>query len=114
MFSYGLGFDIEGMDDLVEQTRRLRDMYDSLKRDFEQDADDSVPHFRVCLNAELRKTEDGPQIHVEVLHRANVAAALKDRKEKIEKLLDGLDELTKEAAKFEAEMNHPNNSGGLQ
>ena len=112
MFSYGLGFDIEGMDELVEQTRQLRDMYESLRRDFEQDSDDSAPHFRICLDTTIRKTEDGPQIHIDVLHRAIVVAALKNRKEKIEKLLNGIDELTKAAAKFEMEMNHPNNSAG--
>lgn len=114
MISYGFGFNIEGIDDLVEQTKQLRDMYDSLKRDFEQDADDSAPHFRVCLDAAIRKTEEGPQIHIDVLHRAIVVSALRNRKEKIEKLLDGIDELTKAAAKFEMEMNHPNNSADLR
>lgn len=114
MFSYGFGFDIEGMADLAEQTKQLRDIYDSLRRDFEQDVDDSVSHFRVCLDAKIRKTEDGPQIHIDVLHRAFVVSALRNRKEKIEKLLDGIDELTKAVAKFEAEMNQPNNSAGLQ
>ena len=114
MFSYGLGFNIDGMDDLVEQAKQLRDMYDSLRRDFEQDTDDSAPHFGICLDAAIRKSEDGPQIHIDVLHRAIVVTALKNRKEKIERLLNGIDELVKAAAKFEMEMNHPNSSVDLR
>lgn len=114
MFCYGTMFDIEGIDDLIEQTRRLRDMYESFKKDVLRDNDDSVPHFSLTLGARVQKTPEGPKVHIEMEHRAYVVATLKEQKEKIERLLEGIDTLASAAAKFEAEMNGPNNSGAPQ
>ncbi|WP_297997868.1 hypothetical protein [uncultured Oscillibacter sp.] len=107
-------FDIEGIDDLIEQTRRLWDMYESFKKDVLRDNDDSVPHFSLTLGARVQKTPEGPKVHIEMEHLAYVVATLKEQKEKIERLLEGIDTLASAAAKFEAEMNGPNNSGAPQ
>lgn len=105
MFCYGTTFDVEGIDELVEQTRQLRDLYESFKEDVLRDSDDSVPHFRLTLGAQVQKTPEGPKVHIELEHRAYIVATLKAQKEKIEKMLDGIDALASSAVKFEAEMN---------
>lgn len=107
MFSYGLNFDIDDTDGLIEQTRYLRDIYDSLRQDFEQDNDDSIPQFNIYLRAEVRRTDNGPQMHFEVMNQAHVVAELRDRKEKIEKLLEGIEALALSARLLESEMNSP-------
>ena len=105
MFCYGTMFDVEGMDDLIEQTRRLRDLHESFKKDVLRDNDDSVPHFSLTLGARMQKTPEGPKVRIELEHRAYVEAALREQKDKIENLLDGIDTLALSAAKFEAEIN---------
>lgn len=110
MFSYGMAFDVENFDNLIEQTRRLRDLYESFKKDVLRDGDDSVPYFRLTLGTQVQKTPEGPKIHIELEHRAYVVATLKAQKEKIEKMLDGIDALASSAEKFEAEMNGVNSN----
>ena len=62
MFCYGTMFDVEGMDDLIEQTRRLRDLHESFKKDVLRDNDDSVPHFSLTLGARMQKTPEAPKV----------------------------------------------------
>lgn len=110
MFSFGISFDTEIFDDLNERIKRLRDMYSSLKRDFINDDDDSVPHFNLYLGSEILKTDVGPQLRVALRNKAHVVAVLKERKEKIEKLLAEIDELEIAASKLESEVNQSKSS----
>lgn len=113
MFCYGTMFDVEGIDPLIEQTRSLRDLYESFKKDVLRDNDDTVPHFSLTLGAQMQKTPEGPKIHIVMEHRAYVEATLKAQKEKIEKLLAGIDALALSAAEFEDEMNARSNNNGV-
>lgn len=109
MISYGMQFDIEGADELIEQTRLLRDLSDSLRHDFLSDNDENVPHFYIHLGAQVQQTENGPRIHFEMDNKLSVVATLNERKRKIEELLEGIDVLTQGCADLEKRINASNN-----
>jgi len=112
MVSFSLGFQIEGFSEIEEQIKSLTDVYGSLVRGFCPN-DSEVLRIGVDFHLGIQKTENGPKICLDVENQSRAVAFLTEQKEKIDKLLSGIDALAVTAAEMEQELNHPNSSAVL-